>query len=330
MTGPADLSSEALSSLSAWLASALPADAVRIDAAARLAGGAVQRHWRLDCDVAGGPLSGARTLVLRADPDIPLRESIDKAREHALLMRLHGESIPVPVPRAVCLDRSVIGRSFLICDFLPGTAERAALAARPDNAALLGDLAAALAALHRLPPGPDQAVSGPAARVAQIAGWDDLLAAAPPAVGQGLDWLAANAPTDGFPASLHRDFRTGNFLVAEGRLTAILDWEFAGAGDPHEDLGWFTAACWRPDAPSREAGGLGDLNAFLAAYAAAGGRPVDPERLRFWQVFAHLRWALIAAHQGLRAEAGEGPRHELEEAVARVPGLADDIARLTA
>ena len=36
---------------------------------------------------------------------------------------------------------------------------------------------------------------------------------------------------------LHRDYRTGNYLVHEGRLAAVLDWEFAGWGDAREDLG---------------------------------------------------------------------------------------------
>ena len=65
---------------------------------------------------------------------------------------------------------------------------------------------------------------------------------------------------------IHRDYRTGNYLVDGGRLTAALDWEFAGWGDPREDIGWFTARCWRFGALREGSGryrGAGALHARL-------------------------------------------------------------------
>ena len=44
---------------------------------------------------------------------------------------------------------------------------------------------------------------------------------------------------------------------------------------------------------------------------------------------AALRWTLIAMQQGARAEAGEYPICELEEAAARVPELMHDVMRMT-
>jgi aminoglycoside phosphotransferase (APT) family kinase protein len=103
---------------------------------------------------------------------------------------------------------------------------------------------------------------------------------------------------------VHRDLRTGNYLVHEGRLSAVLDWEFAAWANPMEDLGWFTAKCWRFGEVDCEAGGVGPLAPFLEAYAQAGGVPVEPNALRFWQLIAHLRWAVIALQQVQRHLSG--------------------------
>eukprot|EP01035_Chromulina_nebulosa_P049233 gene49233-66860_t len=38
-------------------------------------------------------------------------------------------------------------------------------------------------------------------------------------------------------------------MVNATGLTGILDWEFAAWGDPHEDIGWLCARCWRFGGP---------------------------------------------------------------------------------
>jgi hypothetical protein len=83
-------------------------------------------------------------------------------------------------------------------------------------------------------------------------------------------------------------------------LTGILDWEFAGWGDPDEDIGWFCCKGWRFARLDREAGGIADRAPFYAGYESAAGRRLDPERVRFWEVFANLRWAVIALQQSDR------------------------------
>jgi hypothetical protein len=40
-------------------------------------------------------------------------------------------------------------------------------------------------------------------------------------------------------------------------------------------------------------GGLATREAFHAAYEEAGGQLCDPGLLRFWDVFAHVRWAIV-------------------------------------
>jgi len=41
------------------------------------------------------------------------------------------------------------------------------------------------------------------------------------------------------PVLLHGDFRPGNILVADGRISGIIDWEAAKSGPPAFDFGWW-------------------------------------------------------------------------------------------
>jgi aminoglycoside phosphotransferase (APT) family kinase protein len=103
---------------------------------------------------------------------------------------------------------------------------------------------------------------------------------------------------------VHQDFRTGNYMLDAVGLTAILDWEFCAWGDPISDIGWFCAKCWRFGRDDREAGGIADRAPFLRGYEAESGRRVDPRHVAYWEVMAHIRWAIIALQQGQRTVAG--------------------------
>jgi len=312
-----------VASLGRWFADRLGVPDARVMDAVLLPGGAVQHNWRIDLDVGGD----AQTYVLRAGPDLPLPESISKAEEFAILNRVHADGVPVPEPLWFCDGVA----PFFVSRLCSGNASRDELIGRDDNTALLRDLGAALAGIHRV--GTEADLYSPTMRVEMLSLWmGDIIDVPTPladGIAAGLAWLRAHVPDEGQVRRVHRDFRTGNFLVEGGRLVAVLDWEFAGWGDPHEDIGWFCAQCWRGNAPTLEAGGLGNRGAFYEAYMAAGGVPPDPGRVRFWEVFAHLRWAIIALQQGARARAGAYPAWELEEAESRVPVVLQTVAEMT-
>ena len=310
--------------LARWFAERLGITDAAIVTSHLFPGGAVQHNWRIDLNVDGV----AQSYVLRAGPELLLPESLSKADEFDILRRVYGAGAPVAEPLWCCEDDI----PFFVSRLCRGDARREILTGQLDNDALLRDLAAALAGIHRVAPDAPVNPAVPSARIDTLAAWLDGIAElfVPVAEGlsNGLAWLRAHAPGEYRGTLVHRDFRTGNFLVDDGRLVAVLDWEFAGWGDPHEDIGWFCAQCWRGDALAREAGGLGDRNAFYEAYVAAGGDMPDPIRVLFWEVFAHLRWAIIALQQGARARAGAYPTWELEEAEARVPGLLRAVAEM--
>ena len=134
----------------------------------------------------------------------------------------------------------------------------------------------------------------------QIAAFRDYLDRHPeprPVLEWGMRWLETHIPPPAEPVLCHHDFRTGNYLLDGPALTAILDWEFAGWGDPHEDIGWFCCKSWRFARLDREAGGIADRARFYRGYENESGRQIDPRRVRFWEVLASIRWAVIALQQ---------------------------------
>lgn len=313
-----------LKPLEGWFAERFKASQVRVLDIDLLPGGAVQRNWRLRLDVDGK----SRVMVLRVGPNMPLPESRTKDHEFAILREVHAAGVPVAKPLFVETSEKLIGRAFLVSAFCEGDADRQKLFLRADNKQLLSQLGAALVKIHMVTVPAGVPAETPLGRVDTLRVWSRDLNNLPQGILTGLDWLTRHAPEPGRTTLVHRDFRTGNFMVHGDHLEALLDWEFAGAGDCHEDIAWFCAACWRGENASDEAGGLGAREDFYRAYVAAGGVAPDPARVHFWEVFAHVRWALIAMQQALRAEAGEYPVWELEEAGNRVPGLSEVILKM--
>jgi aminoglycoside phosphotransferase (APT) family kinase protein len=128
---------------------------------------------------------------------------------------------------------------------------------------------------------------------------------------------------------VHRDFRTGNYMVDAQGLAAVLDWEFAAWGDPMSDIGWFCAECWRFGKTELEAGGIAMRAAFYEGYRAEGSLQIDDDAVHLWEVMAHLRWAVIALEQGHRHLSGR--EHSLELALTGriTPELERAILKMT-
>jgi aminoglycoside phosphotransferase (APT) family kinase protein len=107
-------------------------------------------------------------------------------------------------------------------------------------------------------------------------------------------YLRQRVPEPEEPILLHGDFRNGNIMFdPEKGVVAVLDWELAHLGDPAEDMGWICTNSWRFGRPDRPVGGFGEYADLLAGYAAAGGRPIELSRVRFWQMLGSLRWGVM-------------------------------------
>ena len=326
--------------LEAFLARASGADRVEVLACDKLSGGAIQENWLLHARFGSGPLTGRQDLVLRRDSPTGVAVSRSRHEEFRLLQVARDAGVTVPEPLWASDGDEVLGRPFYVMRHCPGTAAGHLLVKEgtvADGEALVEDLGRELARLHAIrPPRDDLAFLGappadPAqAAVARYRSHLDALERPFPALEWGLRWCDLHAPPPGETVLLHQDYRTGNYLVADGRLTGVLDWEFAAWGDAMSDLGWFCAKCWRFGRNEREAGGIGSRSAFYRGYESVAGRAVEGERVAYWEVMAHLRWAVIALQQGERfTKGGEASLDLALTGRVRPDELAFEILALT-
>ena len=329
-----------------FLAAAGGADRAAITAISPLRGGAIQENWSLDIDLEGGASAGRHAVVLRTDAPSRVAASHGRAEEFALLRLARAAGVTVPEPLWLCEDSAVIGRAFYLMRRVPGVAAGHRIVKDPSLGgpcdALAERLGQELARIHavtpqtvaRLLPGQSFDFLAPSSanpgldRVQLYRRYLDDLADPHPVLEWGLRWLELNSRATGEITLVHQDFRTGNYLVDEHGLTAILDWEFCAWGDPMSDIGWFCARCWRFGAADREAGGIAARAPFYRGYQAASGRQIDPAAVHYWEVAAHVRWAVIALQQAARHLSGAQRSLELALTGRLVPELELEILRL--
>jgi len=299
---------EIQSRLEPWLTRVSGADYVTIGEMVKLSGGAIQENWALDVTFSSGPMAGLQKLVLRTDAPSAVSASLSRVQEFALFKLAYAAGVTVPEPLWCCAEADVLGRSFFLMRKVGGYAAGYKLVKDPAiGADLLKTLGRELARIHTIAP-PREELSflevpkGPPALrdVEQYRAWLDDFSTPRPMLEWGLSWLQRNAPARAEIVLTHRDFRTGNYMVEDSALSGILDWEFAAWGDPVADIGWFCAKCWRFGATQREAGGIGQRDDFYRAYELESGRTIDPAAVHYWEVMAHVRWAIIAIQQGER------------------------------
>jgi aminoglycoside phosphotransferase (APT) family kinase protein len=294
--------------LAEFIASASGARNAAIIDLQRMSGGAVQENWALDVELDRAP----RRWVLRTDARAAVPESLTRAQEFAVLKVAHAANVFAPEPLSLCEDLAVTGRVFFIMERLPGIAAGHKITRDPklvpDPTRLAHELAVNLARLHRIEaPHPALAfLKTMRARdnIAHYRGYLDTLSQPYPALEWGLRWCELNAPQHEETTFIHRDYRTGNYLVHDGHLAGVLDWEFPAYGNPLEDVGWICARCWRFARPDLVVGGIASLADFIPEYERASGRRVSDRDLNYWQVMAHLRWAVIALQQAERHLSG--------------------------
>ncbi|MFE0752213.1 phosphotransferase family protein [Gordonia sp. NPDC058843] len=244
-------------------------------------------------------------IIIRA---VPAATDDGGLRAEAQVLRA-AASAGVPVPEI--LDAgfddgpNVLGFPYLAMNFIDGESiprrilrDEAYVGAR---ARFVEQCGAILARIHRI----DAAQTPGLSELADpIGGLRQLFPREFDAMPAGLvlatQWLTDNRP-DPSPRQclVHGDFRLGNLLIDSEGVAAVLDWELVHLGDPVEDLGWLCAKAWRFGGASPVAG-MGNRDVLLDAYAReAGWRPAE-EALRWWELYATVKWGLICAVQAAR------------------------------
>lgn len=241
---------------------------------------------------------GQPIAFLRIDLGVETAVTVGKALEGEVALLRRARELGFPVPEVFALlDNPVVA----VMELAAGTS-------RPDEAEAerVGpEFMAHIARLHQVAPA-EFGLSAPATVSQAIAqDLDNYVAdanargiASRPLVRLAARILRHTLPkTSEPPAMLHGDVGAGNFMADNGRVSAILDWELAHAGDIHEDLAWL----WTRGAHTA----FGDPRQRIAEYELAAGKPLDRERLA-WHV-AFVTFKSVIGLQRRMHTPGEDP-----------------------
>ncbi len=206
---------------------------------------------------------------------------------------------------------------------------------RPRARALPASFTATLATLHTLDwrgagldfLGVPAAGTGFARR--EIAKWRELIAVSEhppePILTDLIGWLEANAPSTERTTLVHGAYRTGNLLIHEDRISAVLDWELQVLGDPMYDVAYVLSDLNREGTPLLS--NLVDRDAFFRDYEAATGFTIDEEVCRYYNVLYAMRSAAFwMSASGLYA-AGRSNDLRLARTAWSVPVVLERAAR---
>jgi aminoglycoside phosphotransferase (APT) family kinase protein len=271
----------------------------------RLTGGASRETWSFDaliggawrplivrCDRAGrGPMTlEALAFDAAARVGVPEPEIVARGDEFLIMERVEGETIA----RRILRDEKFA-------------------AIRTRLAEQCGEI---LARIHSIPPNaiPNLDARDPLAETAAVIhAFEDPS----PALELGLAWLERNRPEPQDEVVVHGDFRLGNLVIGEDGVRAVLDWELVHRGDPIQDLGYLCVRAWRFGG-EHPVGGFGSYEDLFRGYERIGGRTVDRERVRWWEVFGTVWWGGACMLQASRHLSGSERSVELAAIGRRV------------
>ena len=258
-------------------------------------------HWRAD---------GAdrhQGFCLRRDPGHTLlRHLSDLGVQFRVLRALEATSVPTPAVYWYESDPAVLGGPFLVMEKVPGTCPspwgrdgRRFYEEAAERGGLPVSFTETLAALHTLDwkgagldflgvpePGTDFARR-------EVAKWRELIELSghepEPVLTDLICWLEANAPvTDRF-VLVHGAYRTGNLLIDDDRISAVLDWELQVIGDPMYDVAYVLTDLNREG--TELLSNLVERDDFYRRYEAATGIEIDDEACRYYQLLYGMRSA---------------------------------------
>lgn len=276
----------------------------------RVGVGRSRENWLFDATWRLGNGEVREPLIVRRDPEGGLLET-DRATEFAVLRALESTAIPAPAVRWLDPDGGFLGRPSLVMVREPGTCDYFVLAddgrpvaRRVDLARRLCELLAGVHQVDWRAAGLGSVFDDPGsgAAAAAVDHWESILRRDQvepyPELELAARWLRANAPQSPATVLVHGDFKVGNVLLDDDdQIIALLDWELATLGDPHEDLGWVTQPL-----RTREhfVAGHWEADELLAHYEHVTGRSVDPRAVAWWNVMSCYKTAVMQS-SGLRS-----------------------------
>ncbi len=245
-------------------------------------------------------------IIIRREPVSGLLEPYDASVEYRVLRSLSDTEIAVPRAYWYEPDGDVFERPFYVMEKVDGLVHMWSMTKAsmdpnflliPDDEERLSiadDFVSNIAKIHTVDwrrrgldflgdPGP-----GKGSALSQIEYWEEAISRAgfrnKPSVAYATNWLKDNLVENNRVSLIHGDYRTGNYIVKDKHIKAILDWEMVHLGDPHDDLSYIVASTWRSARPNHWVSHLLPLEDFYARYEDASGIKVEKEKIKFYHV----------------------------------------------
>ena len=216
------------------------------------------------------------------------------------------EATTLQTPKAYWFERDpeFLGGPFLVMEKVPGTCPspwrrdgRAFYQAAAERGALPRSFTATLATLHSIDwraaglefLGVPEGGHGFAQR--EIAKWRELIATTEhhpePILTDLICWLEDNIPATDRVAPVHGAYRTGNLLIDDDCISAVLDWELQVLGDPMYDVAYVLSDLNREG--THLLSNLVERDAFIRDYEAATSTIIDEAACRYYNALYAMR-----------------------------------------
>jgi aminoglycoside phosphotransferase (APT) family kinase protein len=259
--------------------------------------------WITYSFVARSPSTADRKLILRIGPPNGLFAPYSVLPQVYALQSMAGTRVPVPGLVTFDQNGAEIGFPFFICEHVGGDVPVPWAGSQLDEGhrrGIAGQFIAILGELHKVdwkqtPIAKLNGAGNERGEVSAIAAWRTSLARPTaryyPLLDWGGRWLDDNCPAPPRRTVVHGDYRIGNFLEDDRKITAILDWELTHLGDPHEDLAWALMPTF--NAGSRKFYGVVERDEVIELYQKASGIAVSRKSLAFYEAYALYQAAAI-------------------------------------
>lgn len=297
-----------LGGLELWISENLLQDwsGVEVDSALRTSAGFSYETWVIDLAERAGTRS--RRLVMRREPAVGPIEPYDISTEARMLVALERTQLPTPRLLAHCDDHSVLGRPFILVEYVSGevpdyrTVVKTSTWQEPTSRSEMAtEFVRTLACIQQL----DVSEIATAAALEQPAAERSRLHRAidhytgvieartprgwpPQAIfDDAAHWLREAAPEGRFEdmVIVHGDYKLGNLIWRDRRVVSVIDWEGAEIGDPLQDLGYVCHPIMRETDP-RLMAMLVPFDELIRLFEAFTGRVVERQRLHYYVIYA--------------------------------------------
>ncbi len=309
----------------------------------RITTGWSHETWLFDGAWGDGSVSLRQGFCLRLDPgNALLREMSDLAIQFQVLRCLEDQPVPTPRPFFLEEDPSPLGAPFLVMEKVPGCCPSPWSRAGRDfyqetavRRVLPGSFTDTLARLHTLDwraagldflgvPGPGREFA-----LAEIARWRRLIDASGmephPVLVDLIAWLEANSPVTDRLVLVHGAYRTGNVLIDDDRVSAILDWETEVIGDPMYDVAYVLSELNREETDLLS--NLVERDEFFSRYEARTGIDIDERVCRYYHLLYAMRSAAFWMSASSLYSSGANPDLRLARTAWSIPVVLDQAAR---